>query len=62
MVTVRVDVGGELVLDAFPGGEVGGLLVAVLPDGAPRLEDGAGGGGADLGRGGKAVLEEAADH
>lgn len=27
-----VDVGTELVLDALPGGEVGGVLVAVLPD------------------------------
>ena len=40
----NVVVRSELVLDAFPGGEVGGVLVAVLPDGAPGGEHGAGGG------------------
>lgn len=62
LVTVGVDVGGELVLDALPGREVGRVLVPVLPDGAPRLEDGARRGGADLGRRGEAALQEAADH
>lgn len=62
MVTVLVDARGELVLDSLPRGEVCGFLVAVLPDGAPRLEDGAWGCGADLGGGGEAVLEEALDH
>lgn len=57
-----VDVGIELVLDALPGGEVGCVLVAVLPDGAPGAEDGAGGGAADLVRGGEAALEDAAGH
>lgn len=61
-VTVLVDVGGELVLDALPGGDVGGVLVAVLPDGAPGLEDGAGRGGADLDGGGEAGVEDAPDH
>lgn len=61
-VTVRVDVSGELVLDPLPSREVSGVLVAVLPDGAPGLEDGAGRGGADLRRRGEAALEEAADH
>lgn len=59
---VRVHVRGELVLDSLPRGEVGGVLVAVFPDGAPRLQDGAWSGGADLRRRGQAVLEEAADH
>lgn len=58
----RVDVGRELVLDALPRGEVGGVLVAVFPDGAPGLEHGARRGGTDLGWGGEPVLEEAADH
>ncbi|KAG6665526.1 hypothetical protein CIPAW_02G167100 [Carya illinoinensis] len=57
-----VDVGGELVLDALPGGKVRGVLVAVLPDGAPGLEDGPGCGSADLSRGGESLLQEAADH
>lgn len=57
-----VHVGIELVLDALPGGEVGGVLVAVLPDGAPGAEDGAGGGAADLVGGGESTLEDAARH
>lgn len=61
-VTVLVDVSGELVLDPLPSREVSRVLVAVLPDGAPRLEDGARSGGADLRRRGEAALEEAADH
>lgn len=61
-VGIRVVVGGKLVLDAFPGGEVGGVLVAVLPDGAPGGEHGAGGGGADVGGGGEAAEEEGAEH
>lgn len=64
VVTVMVMVGGsgELVLDAFPGGEVGGVLVAILPDGAPAGEDGGRSGGADLVGSGEAALEDAADH
>lgn len=63
LVTVgRVDVGRELVLDALPRGEVGGVLVAVFPDSAPGLEHGPRRGGADLARGGEPVLQEAADH
>lgn len=58
----NVVVRSELVLDAFPGGEVGGVLVAVLPDGAPGGEHGAGGGGADVGGGGEAAEEEGAEH
>jgi len=57
-----VVVGGEFVLDAFPGGEVGGVFVAVLPDGTPGGEDGAGSGAADVGGGGEAVEEEGAEH
>ena len=53
---------GELVLDTFPRREVGGVLVTVFPDGAPRLEDGVWSCGADLGGGGEAVLEEAEGH
>lgn len=53
---------GEFVLDAFPGGEVGGVGVAVFPDGAPRGEDGAGGGGDDVLRRGEAAEEEGAEH
>lgn len=62
LVASVIHVGGELVLDPLPGGEVGGLLVAVLPDGAPGLEHGPRGGISDLERGGEAVLEDAADH
>lgn len=58
----RVEARGELVLDPFPGGEVGGVLVAVFPDGAPGFEDGARGGDADLGGGGEAAFAEAEDH
>lgn len=57
-----VEASGELVLDAFPRGDVGGVLVAVFPDGAPGLEDGARGGDADLGGGGEAAFAEAEDH
>lgn len=59
---VWIHVCGELILDALPRGEVGGVFVAVLPDGTPRLEDGAWGCEADLRRCGEALLEEAADH
>lgn len=62
LITVGADMGGELVLDALPGGDVGGVLVAVLPDGAPTGEDGGGGGGSDLVGGGEAAPQEAADH
>ena len=44
-------------MDSLPRGEVRGVLVAVFPDGAPRLKD-----GADLRWCGQAVLEEAANH
>ena len=44
-------------MDSLPRGEVRGVLIAVFPDGAPRLKD-----GADLRRCGQAVLEEAANH
>lgn len=53
---------GELVLDPFPRREVGGVLVTVFPDGAPRLEDGLWGCDADLGGGGETVLAEAEGH
>lgn len=52
----------ELVLDAFPGGEVGSVLVAVFPDGAPAGQYGCRSGGADLVGSGEAALEDAADH
>lgn len=61
-VTVLVDMGGELVLDALPCGDVSGVLVAVLPDDPPGLENGSGRGGPDLGRVGEAALEKALDH
>lgn len=61
-VTVFVDRGRELVLDSLPSGEIRGVLVPVLPHGAPRLEDGARRGGAYLTRRREAVLENAADH
>lgn len=57
-----VDVGGELLLDALPRGEVGRVLVPVLPHRAPGLEDGAGRGGPNLGGGRQALLEDALDH
>lgn len=57
-----IEARGELVLDPFPRRDVGGVLVAVLPDGAPRFEDGARGGDADLGGGGEAAFAEAEDH
>lgn len=57
-----VHMGGKLVLDALPCGEVRGILVSVLPDGAPRLEDSAWGGDADLSRGRESVLADAAEH
>ena len=53
---------GELVLDALPRGEVGGVLVPVLPDGPPRGEHGERRGGADLVGGGGAAGEDAAQH
>jgi hypothetical protein len=53
---------GELVLDALPRREVGGVLVAVLPDRAPRGEHGRRGGGADLVGGGGAAGGDAAQH
>lgn len=61
-ITILVDMGGELVLDALPSGEVSGVLVAVLPDGAPRLEHRSWRGGSDLGWGGEPALQEAANH
>lgn len=57
-----VVVGGEFVLDAFPGSEIGSVLVAVLPDGAPGGQNVARGGVADVGGGGKATEEERAEH
>ena len=45
---IGVHVCGELVLDSLPSGQVSGVLVAVLPHGAPRFEDGARRGGSDL--------------
>lgn len=61
-VTVLVDMGGELVLDALPRGEVSRVLVPVLPDGAPRLEHGSRRGGSDLSRVGEPALQEAPNH
>lgn len=49
-------------MDSFPRSEVRCLLVAVFPDGAPRLQDSARSGGTDLRRRGQAVLKEAVDH
>lgn len=60
-VTVVVE-DGEFVLDALPGGEIGGVLVAVLPDGAPAGEDGGRGGGFDFVGRGEAALENTGDH
>ncbi|KAJ1381519.1 hypothetical protein SESBI_45069 [Sesbania bispinosa] len=58
VVSVLVDGGGELVLDAFPGSEVSGFFVVVLPGIASRLEDDAWSGKEDLSGGGEAALEE----
>ncbi|KAJ1381521.1 hypothetical protein SESBI_45071 [Sesbania bispinosa] len=58
VVAVLVDGGGELVLDAFPGSEVSGFFVVVLPDIASRLEDDAWSGRADLSGVGETALEE----
>lgn len=52
----------ELVLDALPRGEVGGILVPVLPHRPPRGEHGGRRGGADLLGGGGAAREEAPQH
>jgi len=53
---------GELVLDALPRGEVGGVLVAVLPDRPPGGEHGERRGAADLVGGGGAAGADAAQH
>lgn len=53
---------GELVLDALPRGEVGGVLVAVLPYRPPRGEHGGRGSGADLVDSGGAAREDAPQH
>lgn len=54
--------GSKLVLYTLPRGEVRCILVPVLPDGAPRLEDSAWGGDADLSRSRESMLADAADH
>lgn len=53
---------GELVLDALPRGEVGSVLVPVLPDGPPGGEHGERRGAADLVGGGGAARADAAQH
>lgn len=53
---------GELVLDALPRGEVGGVLVPVLPDRPPGGEHGERRGAADLVGGGGAARADAAQH
>eukprot|EP00256_Glycine_max_P032596 XP_006577394.1 glycine-rich protein DOT1-like [Glycine max] len=68
MQTEEVGVGGnvvvrsELIQGAFPGGEVDGVLIAVLPGTAPGGEDGGGIFGADVLGGGEAAEEEGAEH
>lgn len=54
--------GVELVLNTLPRGEIGSILIPVLPDGAPGSEDGTWGRRADLVGGGDAALEDAVDH
>jgi hypothetical protein len=52
----------ELVLDALPSGEVGRVLVPVLPHRPPRGEHGGGRRGADLVGGRGAAGEDASQH
>lgn len=59
---IGIHVRGELVLDPLPSGEVSGVLVAVLPHGPPRFEDGTRRSGSDLSGSGQAMLADAADH